>query len=262
MAKREANKRKRKAADDAPEGGPSGDGDSGLRSIDQDKNYMMRLPSELLIEILSYIVRQGDTIEMRDGKPTPERRNWNAEAKKLKDPTWKKPKPSLMPRNFAVCKELYRCGVKAFWGGNTFSFTTPGDLQQFNDVATTRARERVKSIALFRDYAISLAQSLAPPGIPAPGPWPQWPPSQVLLSALPNLQTLDICTTSINQRKALPTVLDNLYDSETQDNPAHVRHLGPPLKMPEDSTHGTFCSKASHHPYSSRSRVSPCATTP
>lgn len=55
----------------------------------------LRLPREIRIEFLSYVVRQGDTIPMKEGKITSKGRYWNAELEKLKNPNWKAPKRTL-----------------------------------------------------------------------------------------------------------------------------------------------------------------------
>ena len=144
---------------------------------------MLRLPRKLLIHMLSYIVRKGDTILMEEGTISRERRRWKAEVERLKDPNWKRPKREDFPGYLLTRRELYISSVDAYWGGNTLSFATLGELQKFLDMATGLAKDSVKSINLFHDQGVNVHSPTAGHA------------SLQLFSALPKLQSVDINAT-------------------------------------------------------------------
>ena len=188
---------------------------------------MLRIPRELRIQILSHLIRQDDTIIMREGKISREKRRWNAEIEKLKDPNWKRPRNGRFHRVLQVCRELYICGVKAFWGGNTFSFETLDDLQKFIDLSSAMARDSIKKIDLFTKVGPHV------PGEKPRAPWTGRKPTLALLSALPDLKSVHMATDHSSFASRFyhlgnEEVLDWRFGKASSMDAQHVRHFYPP----------------------------------
>lgn len=211
---------------------------------------ILRIPRELRIEILSYVLRQGETITMEKGKITREGQRWDAEIRRLTDPTYKRPRRTKKTNVLLVCVEFYISGVRTFWGGNTFSFKTMREVQEFVDISHEEVRKSVRRIDLFHQYP-------TPPyqmpdyitGFLGKGPWPGW--TMEALAQLPKLEKIDVATHvyrdmryewMIRRGRSLEEwddrfrgcvdeqeLLDTVYGSDSRDNVRHVRHRCHPL---------------------------------
>lgn len=113
------------------------------------KDCLLRLPAELLIQTLGYVVPQDTIVNMKAGKVSRERKRWNTEIERLKNPNWTRPKRSGLPGYMLTCPELYLSAVEAFWGGNVFHFASLDELQQFLGFTTEVAKRRVQQISLY-----------------------------------------------------------------------------------------------------------------
>lgn len=84
---------------------------------------MQKLPKELHIHILGYLVEHGEVIKMKNGRLSRETRRWMKEAERLKNPNWKPPKPKPVPGFLEACMELHTAGVKALLGWKDAEFS-------------------------------------------------------------------------------------------------------------------------------------------
>lgn len=198
--------------------------------IEHPKDSLLRLPREVLSQVLSYRIRQGDTIYMKEGRVSAERRRWLTEVERLHDPNFKRPKRPEFPAFLLSGKEVYFSAVETFWGGNTFNFTTVGELEQFLKVGTRRAIESVKQIALFHDYSELTVNELHWKAKTDATPFTRWPPSLQALGSFTKLISLDIFTTVFCGHCSHDDMLDELYGATSRNEPRHVRQLYYPFR--------------------------------
>lgn len=196
-----------------------------------------KLPQELLMQIASYLVDQGRTVEMEDGKVARERNRWNFEVERLRNPFAKRVKRKKFPEFLVACSRLYVAGVEAYWRGNTLSFCTTVQLERFLGIASSLAMNTVGKIAMFNDYE-KLARDFSVAAYLATQAWASAHPTHggaVLpptglslslssLSGLPRLHSLHICTTGFSRAALTAATVDSLYGDESQSDPTSIRH--------------------------------------
>lgn len=114
----------------------------------------LRLPPELLTQILSYLLRQDhdDVIKLSSVKITNQQRRWKREVARLTDPTWKPPKADHFPAVLEVCSDLYYCGAPVFWGGNAFRIANIELLRGFLSVCHKHSRKYMRCIVFGEDH--------------------------------------------------------------------------------------------------------------
>ncbi|KAK4549778.1 hypothetical protein LTR36_005079 [Oleoguttula mirabilis] len=148
----------------------------------------MDLPSELRIEILGYLLRQGDIITVNDDRVSSHRRRWNKEIARLTGRKWQPAKADPSPEVLRTCPQMSWDGMKTYWGGNQFAFGRYDLLQWFIEDCP-RAPGSITSIVFGEDDHID--KSSAQPR-PRESLMDRWPPSLALLENLPKLRKLEL----------------------------------------------------------------------
>lgn len=123
-------------------------------AVSTERKGLLKLPRELIVEIISYVIPQGQTITMTAGKVAREQRRWQAEAARLQNPNAERPRRPKVLTCVLTCRELYISSVMTFYGGNSLSFATLTSLQRFLDQATAIAKESAKNILLFHGHDV------------------------------------------------------------------------------------------------------------
>ncbi|TKA83491.1 hypothetical protein B0A55_00583 [Friedmanniomyces simplex] len=206
---------------------------------------LLRLPREVHMQILTYLLRQGDKIPMGPKELVPKmskkRRTLEREIRSLRPPGSKPPKKKddHFPAVLLVHSDLYLAGVMTFWSGNTFVFGECDKLRAFISLARSEASSNISSIELGEAYHF---QDVVNPGWdheknePHPKqclrrptdsywntwPHPDWPISLELLAKLPKLRRLNLHVGALDQVWYLPAHGANDWTWETyydQDTP-------------------------------------------
>lgn len=200
---------------------------------------LLRLPRELRIQILSYLLRQGESIRISEGGITPKRRKLNRELQRLKDPNWKAPKKHF-PDVLRVCKELRLSGLMTFWSGNAFVFGDCNSVQTFVSKISSDVVSNITSVTLGEDYHYEgdkldmFNERLKRHSIRGNWPHPAWPPSMDILSQLPKLRSLELVVGSLvegvgtDARGLLSSQPDKLRPRWFEELEAHQRSRWPP----------------------------------
>ena len=115
---------------------------------------LLRLPRELHVRILTYLIRQGDRIPMGPTDLTSKkRRALERETMLLIDPSWKRPpKKRHFPAILLVHAHLFMAGLMTYWSGNTFVFGDCDKLRGSFSVALSEAVNNITSIELGETY--------------------------------------------------------------------------------------------------------------
>ncbi|KAK5127591.1 hypothetical protein LTR85_006931 [Meristemomyces frigidus] len=170
---------------------------------------LLRLTCELRIQILGYILQQGETIIVSEGGISKRRRKLNREVGLLKDPNWKAPRRHNT-EVLHVCKDLRLCGAPVFWSGNTFAFGDCETLRRFIDLASEEALSKIKSIVVGEDYHYDDGRARHMPAgerayrhvVASNWPHPDWPPSMSILSQLTGLSSLELVVGSLDDNES------------------------------------------------------------
>ncbi|KAK4891808.1 hypothetical protein LTR27_009660 [Elasticomyces elasticus] len=118
-----------------------------------DISPLLRLPIELHMHILAYLIRQNAHIRMSPQDPAPRKRRtkWERELRDLHD--WTPPmKTTGTPAVLLVCSHLASAGIMTFWSGNTFVFSTYQTFDTFAGLARPEAVANITSIELGEGY--------------------------------------------------------------------------------------------------------------
>lgn len=105
------------------------------------------LPRELRVEILSHLLRQGDTIKVSEETLTASQRSCQFEAERLTN-SQGRPKKYHTPAVLLIWQNIENCGVSPFWGGNTFVFGDFEALAEFVRTAHTEVSASIRSLSV------------------------------------------------------------------------------------------------------------------
>ncbi|KAK4972467.1 hypothetical protein LTR42_006977 [Elasticomyces elasticus] len=171
---------------------------------------LLRLPIELHMHILTYLLRQNARITMGPRELTSKKcRKGFRELMRLQDPDWKPPKNTETIAVMLACKDLAKAGIMTFWSGNTIVFGTCEKLREFMALARTEAVANITSVELGEGYHtikvhgspvwdaekgdIYPRPQLLIPQIPGTvALHSAWPPSLNVLTSLPKLRRLKL----------------------------------------------------------------------
>ncbi|TKA82992.1 hypothetical protein B0A55_04663 [Friedmanniomyces simplex] len=206
---------------------------------------LLRLPREVHMHILTYLLRQGDKIPMGPKELVPKmskkRRTLERDIRSLRPPSSKPPKKKEdhFPAVLLVHSDLYLAGVMTFWSGNTFVFGECDKLRAFISLARPDASSNISSIELGEAYHF---EDVVNPGWdheknePHPKqclrrptdsywntwPHPDWPISLELLAKLPKLRRLNLHVGALDEVRDVQAHGANDWTWETyydQDTP-------------------------------------------
>lgn len=148
----------------------------------------MDLPPELRVEILGYVLRQGERITLNDDRISTDGHRWKRELAALDGKRWKPAKADRSINTLRCGPDLRGDGVAMYWGGNDFVFSTYQQLQKFIQTCP-EAPPYIKSMIVGEPPPVSKVG----PGL-SKGIWPVggWPPSLEVLTHLTSLRSFDL----------------------------------------------------------------------
>ncbi|KAK1075102.1 hypothetical protein LTR74_000507 [Friedmanniomyces endolithicus] len=168
---------------------------------------LLRLPREVQVHILTYLLPQGEHTPMGLKEVKSKKRiKLEREAKLLLDPNWRRPQKV----HFAILlvhPDISAAGLMAFWRGNTFAFGECEKLRDFSSLARTEAVSNITAIELGEDYHFTeyrdqfwqpsghegyVKKALRRPCGRDDWLHPGWPASLDVLAKLPKLRRLEL----------------------------------------------------------------------